>query len=153
MPKTRALITLPLLMLLVTSCEGVFDGIYDTPVAADASSAQIVDGTVEGTLYIDASKWDEWHYIDLPILNSHVRNNVSYDLNRDWRTYSIPMPEEGTPSETVTGHQRPGQYMCGPRMRMPSMSACPPMVVRKLFSSFFLDIVFLPISRWWAAGW
>ena len=111
MSKTLTLITLPLLMLLVTSCEGVFDGLYDTPVADASSSARIVDGTVEGTLYIDANKWDEWHYIDLPALNSHVRKDASYDLNQDWRTYSIPMPEEGTPSETVTGHQRPGQYM------------------------------------------
>ena len=110
MSKTLTLITLPLLMLLVTSCEGVFDGLYDTPVAA-ASSASIVGNTVEGTLYIDASKWDEWHYIDLPTLNSHVMKDASYDLNSDWRTYSIPMPEEGTPVEDVTGHQRSGQYM------------------------------------------
>lgn len=110
MSKTLTLITLPLLMLLVTSCEGVFDGLYDTPVAA-ASSASIVGNTVEGTLYIDASKWNEWHYIDLPTLNSHVMKDASYDLNSDWRTYPIPMPEEGTPGEDVTGHQRPGQYM------------------------------------------
>lgn len=110
MPKTLALISLPLLMLLMTSCEGVFDGIYDTPVP-EKPDTHIDGNTVEGTLYIDANKWDEWHYIDLPTLNSHVMKDASYDLNQDWRTYSIPMPEEGTPSETVTGHQRPGQYM------------------------------------------
>lgn len=49
------------LLLLLTSCHGIMDDIYDTS-AADGE-------TGEEQLYIDASDWSLWHYIDLHTLS------------------------------------------------------------------------------------
>lgn len=59
------------LLLLLASCHGIMDDIYDTP-PADVE-------TGEEQLYVDASDWTLWHYIDL--------NTLSVS------TYPIPMGE------------------------------------------------------------
>lgn len=55
--KTIILLTIP---LLLTGCEGIFGSIYDDP--------EEPVHTVEGQMYIDASDWQKWYYIDLSAL-------------------------------------------------------------------------------------
>lgn len=56
----KGLLSIPcmtLAMLSLSACHGVLDDLYDEPT-------EDVD-IKEGQLYIDASSWTEWHYIDL----------------------------------------------------------------------------------------
>lgn len=46
-------------LMLLSSCDGILGSVYDEPVEEIAPTAA-------GELYIDASDWKEWHYIDLP---------------------------------------------------------------------------------------
>lgn len=89
-------------MSLFTSCEGVFDGLYD-----DAKTAPPIDGT----LYVEAKEWDKWYYIDLQTLHEHIKNDPLYDVNKDWQSFNIPMADTDTPKEYVSGHHKTGQYM------------------------------------------
>ena len=89
-------------MSLFTSCEGVFDGLYD-----DAKTAPPIDGT----LYIEAKEWDKWYYIDLQTLHEHIKDDPLYDVNKDWQSFNIPMADTDTPKEYVSGHHKTGQYM------------------------------------------
>lgn len=73
------------LLLLLTSCHGIMDDIYDTP-AADGE-------TGEEQLYIDASDWNLWHYIDLHTLS------VS----------SLPIPT-GKDEPSSPAEEQPGIY-------------------------------------------
>ena len=42
---------------MLTACNGIFDDIYDEPAIPAA-----------GDIYVDASDWTQWHYIDLHAL-------------------------------------------------------------------------------------
>ena len=53
-----------LAMLSLSACHGVLDDLYDEPT-------EDVD-IKEGQLYIDASSWTEWHYIDLKAVKDGV---------------------------------------------------------------------------------
>ena len=68
--------------ILLTGCSGLFSGVYDEP-EPDGDVA-----TEAGTLYIDASSWTEWHYIDLPKVAS--KNGPGYNPSEAWETYNIP---------------------------------------------------------------
>ena len=46
---------------MAASCEGVFDGIYDEGAGSET-------GVKPGQLYIDATSWNDWYYIDLDSL-------------------------------------------------------------------------------------
>ncbi len=71
------------------SCNGIMDGIYDNPPAAPAA-------TVDGQLYIDASDWAEWHYIDFPALARAVNDDPEFNTSSLWSTYPVAMPGEGS---------------------------------------------------------
>lgn len=45
------------LLAMLTACNGILDDIYDEPATPAA-----------GDIYIDASDWTQWHYIDLHAL-------------------------------------------------------------------------------------
>ena len=48
------------------SCNGIFEGIYDKPSSENEYGFIAVDeGTRTGRIYIDATDYTEWHYIDL----------------------------------------------------------------------------------------
>lgn len=47
-----------LLLLTLSACHGVLDDLYDKPIEDDVA-------VKEGQLYINASSWTDWHYIDL----------------------------------------------------------------------------------------
>ena len=48
------------------SCNGIFGGIYDVPAEdSDFGFIEESDGTHTGKIYIDATSYTEWHYVDL----------------------------------------------------------------------------------------
>ena len=61
MMKVLRLLAPALVTIALQSCDGILDGIYDKP-SEDAAA------TVSGRLYVDASDWTQWHYIDLHAL-------------------------------------------------------------------------------------
>lgn len=55
-------------MLMFPACNGIFGNIYDIPQSDDAREYGFVafdDRTNIGRIYIDATDYKEWHYIDL----------------------------------------------------------------------------------------
>lgn len=73
-------------VMLLTGCDGVFSGLYDEPATRD----QI---TVAGELYIDASDWGKWHYIDLKALTDAVAADPDFNTSSAWVTKEIPLTE------------------------------------------------------------
>ena len=58
LPVGAALLALP-------SCNGLFEGIYDEPVAAsEFGFTKVEQATSSGTIYIDATSYTKWTYID-----------------------------------------------------------------------------------------
>lgn len=56
------------LLLLLTACNGILDGIYDKPavdVVNDYGFVIVDEGARTGRIYIDATDYTEWHYVDL----------------------------------------------------------------------------------------
>lgn len=82
--KTKCLA--PIASIMLTGCEGIFNNIYDEPNVETLS-------TTEGHLYIDASGWQEWHYIDLKALADSSTNNPHFNTSSLWVTISIPTVE------------------------------------------------------------
>ncbi len=90
--------------LLFSACTGLFDGIYDEPQEKKSTLEVINDTTktlptVSGTLYIDATDWKQWYYIDLPaIAKPETRNQALAEIQNP---YPIPMEKvEDTGSKT-----------------------------------------------------
>lgn len=53
-------------MLSLSACNGIFENIYDEPTnASEYGFIAIDDRTCTGRIYIDATDYTEWHYIDL----------------------------------------------------------------------------------------
>ena len=55
-------------MLSLSACNGIFEDIYDEPLPEDGNEYGFVvtdDKTRTGRIYIDATDYTEWHYIDL----------------------------------------------------------------------------------------
>ena len=47
------------------SCNGIFEGIYDQPaVTADFGFTKVEQATSSGTIYLDATSYTRWNYID-----------------------------------------------------------------------------------------
>ena len=65
-----------------TSCNGVFEDIYD-----DAPTP------AEGDLYIDASSWTKWHYIDLHAFREALEKDEKAELQIT--SIDIPLTETG----------------------------------------------------------
>lgn len=58
LPVGAALLSLP-------SCNGLFEGIYNEPVAAsEFGFTKVEQATSSGTIYIDATSYTKWTYID-----------------------------------------------------------------------------------------
>ncbi len=56
------------LLLALPACNGIFEGIYDAPQSEAESGYGFVvvdERTRTGRIYIDASAYTEWHYVDL----------------------------------------------------------------------------------------
>ncbi len=55
-------------MLSLSACNGIFENIYDAPLTEESKEYGFVsvdDNTHTGRIYIDATNYTEWHYIDL----------------------------------------------------------------------------------------
>ena len=80
--KCLALLTAAML----SGCEGIFNGVYDEP-ATEAWS------TTYGHLFIDASDWRQWHYIDLEAVAEQVSVSADFNTSALWETIEIPTVE------------------------------------------------------------
>ncbi len=89
--KFLTLSTLTLLLSSLSACHGILDDIYDDP-SNDVTLK-------EGQLYVDASSWTEWYYIDL------------LDTNKEWVSMSIPTEKLPTLSPQPSAlNPQPGIY-------------------------------------------
>lgn len=68
---------------MLSGCEGIFNSVYDQPEAETRSGPN-------GYLYIDASNWHEWHYMDLRSLAEHISADPEYNTLSLWQTIEIP---------------------------------------------------------------
>ena len=78
--KCLALLT----AVMLSGCEGIFNGVYDEPESETRS-------TTDGHLYIEASDWQEWHYIDLRAVAERVSVYPDFDTSSLWQTIEIPV--------------------------------------------------------------
>lgn len=56
------------LLLSLPACNGIFEGIYDSPRSETGNEYGFVlvdEGTRTGRIHIDATDYTEWHYVDL----------------------------------------------------------------------------------------
>ena len=89
--KFLTLSTLTLLLSSLSACHGILDDIYDDP-SSDVTLK-------EGQLYVDASSWTKWYYIDL------------LDTNKEWVSMSIPSEKLPTLSPQPSAlNPQPGIY-------------------------------------------
>lgn len=79
----------------LTGCTGILSGVYDEPPTEGE-----IENTVSGELYIDASSWDHWHFIDLDAVADRVELDPLYNPSSAWVTYSIT---------TDTPHEKDGK--------------------------------------------
>lgn len=99
-------------ILMLTACNGIFDGIYDQP------SETIIPA--EGQIVVDATSWTDWYYVDLNRLHQLSEAGDSAAMLKaqtEFTAYPIPMEATGDKDETAEGHsaatqgQKAGQYM------------------------------------------
>lgn len=93
--KKNKLVTLIICLVVSGSmffsgCQGILSGVYDEPIGNEAL-------TLDSQLYIDASDWSKWHYIDLTESNPH------------WQEYEIPFPRS-TVEATTPQSEKSGIY-------------------------------------------
>lgn len=66
--QLRLLVSGAACLLSLPACNGIFGGIYDEPTSATGSEFGFVvidEQTRTGRIYIDATDYTEWHYVDL----------------------------------------------------------------------------------------
>ena len=78
------------LLVMLTSCNGIFDDIYDNPLSP-----------AEGDLYVDASSWTKWHYIDLHAFQDAVNRGEKADLS--FTTIDVSLTDIGEFDADGTG--------------------------------------------------
>ena len=77
--KCLALLT----AVMLSGCEGIFNGVYDEPTSETRA-------TTAGHLYIDASDWQAWHYIDLRAVAEQVSASADFNTSSLWQKIEIP---------------------------------------------------------------
>ena len=76
-------------MVLLTSCKGTLSDVYDEPPAEKIHTAA-------GQLYIDASDWGYWHFLDLKTLADKVNADPDFNTSSEWESIAIPTAETAT---------------------------------------------------------
>ncbi len=94
------ILSLILPAMVLSGCEGGFDFVYDEPPTIEPTKWQV---------YIDASSWTEWHYLDLVAVSEQAKDNDGYDASSAFITMDIPIEATGD-AEAVNGHRKPGLY-------------------------------------------
>lgn len=92
-------------ILMLSSCNGIFDEIYDQP-------KEIVPA--KGQLVIDATSWADWYYVDLDELHQLTINGEEEALLKaqtEFAAYPIPMEPTGDKVTTPVTDKKTGQYM------------------------------------------
>lgn len=79
---------------LLTSCHGTFDELYDNP-------AESID-IREGQLYVDASSWLNWYYLDFNAANRHFAEGGTSSA---FVKYAIPTEELSNPQPSTPNPQ------------------------------------------------
>ena len=78
--------------LLLTACEGLFNGLYDNDKLAERKEEKIA--AAAGQLYVDASEWGMWYYLDFKELQDSVNTLKAKDslatYTYQWKAYDIP---------------------------------------------------------------
>lgn len=84
-------------VLSLTACRDVFDHLYD-----DSASTMHISND---QLYVDASSWTDWYYIDLKAVHDSLKSNWQYAPSSAWVSRKIPTERvEGVDSaETKNG--------------------------------------------------
>lgn len=97
-------------IMMLSSCNGIFDGIYDQPDPIIPTKGQLV---------IDATSWTNWYYVDLPTLHQLAEGGDGEALQKaqtEFAAYPIPMEATGEIDKTEAGHaaatseKKSGQY-------------------------------------------
>ena len=97
--RTNIHYILPSVLLLV-SCHGVLDELYDTPTKS-------ID-IREGQLYVDASSWLDWYYIDF---NTANHNAAEGGTSSAFVKHAIPTEELSSPNPQPSAlSPQPGIY-------------------------------------------
>lgn len=84
--------------MMATACNGIFDGVYD-----DAPAAPTI---LEGQVYVNASSWKDWYYIDFDSLRQYVERKDTAGLMRaqtHFTAYPIPMSKTDGAVNDPTG--------------------------------------------------
>ena len=81
---------------MLSGCEGIFNDVYDEPETETRS-------TTDGHLYVDASNWLEWHYIDLRAVAEGTAASTDFNTSALWQTIEIPILE--TSEESFEGNK------------------------------------------------
>lgn len=95
-PAAKHISFLTGITLLCTSCNGIFGGVYDEP-----QSGPVV--TAAGQLYIDASDWTLWHYIDLKAVAAASEADKDYNPSSAWVAERIPTQQLDGGDQEVCG--------------------------------------------------
>ena len=86
-------------LTLAASCEGVFDGIYDEGAGSDTE-------VKPGQLYIDATSWNDWYYIDLDSLVDLIDKGDAAALQQaqtKFTPWPIPQTENADAARDSSG--------------------------------------------------
>lgn len=84
--------------LMATACNGIFDDVYD-----ERPSAPAITG---GQLYVNATNWRDWYYIDFDSLRQYAERKDTAGLIKaqtEFRAYPIPMERAAAPTDGQTG--------------------------------------------------
>ena len=88
--------------MMLSACTGLFSGIYDEPDSGSSSNTELHTDNhhtiISGTIYIDASSWTDWYYVDLRALADSAAAGAT--TAPSLRTYPIPT----SPIEQGDGH-------------------------------------------------
>jgi len=102
------------LIVLLCSCEGILEGIYDKIPEGEEPTVEVAGDTISGTLYVEASEWDEWFYIDFHALRSAMtafgKGEPMDSSCLLFEPYKIPM--------TLTGEWDKHSRICTYRFRV-----------------------------------
>ncbi len=91
-------------LMMLSACSGLFEGIYDEAANDPDSSTEVhTDSThtvISGSIYIDASSWTDWYYIDFRAMaDSAAAGNTTVQT---FEPYPIPTTQ-ATAADGKTG--------------------------------------------------
>ena len=76
-------------MMMLTACNGILGGLYDEDNGGNTYDSDTT--SVHGTLYVDASSWTDWYYIDLHAIRDSIVKGAEPDLT--FEPWPIPTEE------------------------------------------------------------